>query len=144
MSEISHPRYQISIEERAELTRLAESNERKQSLGLRAQIILLSELGHTQSQIADKLKVSRKTVSKWQSRFSKTGLKGLRDIDRPGAPRKYLDPEIRQLVTNTVRSYREKNERPSPRELARKTGLSRQTIAKILSDPGPVASHQPT
>lgn len=55
----------------------------------RARIILACLEGKEIQQVAQELKTSVPTVSKWRRRFSQHGLEGLRDRPRPGKPPKY-------------------------------------------------------
>lgn len=53
---------------------------------IRAKMILLAADGKRNDQIADKLDVPRKTVSRWRKRFYEERLTGLEDQARPGRP----------------------------------------------------------
>ncbi len=53
---------------------------------IRAKMILLAADGMGNDQIAEKLDIPRKTVSKWRKRFYEERLAGLEDQPRPGRP----------------------------------------------------------
>lgn len=76
----------LSDEERATLT----SRSRQYTLPyyqvIRAKMILLAAQGKSNDQIADKLDMPRKTVSRWRKRFYESGLTGLEDQPRSGRP----------------------------------------------------------
>lgn len=55
----------------------------------RARLVLACLEGKEIQQVAQELRVSIPTVSKWRRRFSQHGLEGLRDRPRPGKPPKY-------------------------------------------------------
>lgn len=53
---------------------------------IRAKMILLAAAGEPNDQIADRLDVPRKTVSRWRKRFYESGLAGIEDQPRSGRP----------------------------------------------------------
>lgn len=53
---------------------------------IRAKMILLSAQGEPNDQIANRLDVPRKTVSRWRKRFYESRLAGLEDQPRSGRP----------------------------------------------------------
>ncbi|HEU5390837.1 MAG TPA: IS630 family transposase [Streptosporangiaceae bacterium] len=55
---------------------------------LRAQIVLTAARGHPNARIAAGLGISVDTVRKWRGRFAARGLDGLRELPRPGRPRR--------------------------------------------------------
>lgn len=56
---------------------------------IRAKMILLAAQGKPNDQIAAKLDVPRKTVSRWRKRFYASGLAGLEDQPRCGRPSEF-------------------------------------------------------
>ncbi|WP_432947769.1 helix-turn-helix domain-containing protein [Kribbella sp. CA-253562] len=74
-------------------------------MALRARIVLqCAEDVTTISGVAERLDVSRATVSKWRSRFLLGRLDGLLDEARPGRPRTIADDDIEQVITKTLES----------------------------------------
>ncbi len=55
---------------------------------LRAQIVLAAARGRDNARIAAGLGISVDTVRKWRGRFAARGLDGLRELPRPGRPRR--------------------------------------------------------
>jgi transposase len=55
---------------------------------LRAQIVLAAARGQDNAPIAADLGITADTVRKWRGRFAARGLDGLRDLPRPGRPRR--------------------------------------------------------
>ena len=55
---------------------------------LRAQIVLAAARGWANARIAAGLGASVDTVRKWRGRFAARGLDGLKDLPRPGRPRR--------------------------------------------------------
>ena len=56
-------------------------------LAQRARIVLLAAEGVPNSEIAERVGVSRPTVNLWRARYAERGLAGLADEERPGRPR---------------------------------------------------------
>ena len=56
---------------------------------IRAKMVLLAADGMGNDQIADKLDVPRKSVSRWRKRFYEKRLAGLEDFPRPGRRRDF-------------------------------------------------------
>jgi transposase len=100
-------------------------------LARRARVVLACAEGLDNQSVAKKLRCSLGMVGKWRSRFLKTGLEGLYDEPRPGAPRKVNDDQVEQVVIQTLESTPRGQTHWSTRELAKATGLSRMTISRI-------------
>jgi len=75
--------------------------------------------------------MTRQTVGRWRRRFIERGVEGLLDEPRPGAPRQISDAAVEKVVTLTLESQPKDATHWSTRSLARKTGLSRSSIARI-------------
>ena len=56
-------------------------------LAQRARIVLLAADGVSNTEIAERVGVSRPTVISWRDRYASSGLKGLGDEQRSGRPR---------------------------------------------------------
>jgi transposase len=65
---------------------------------LRAMIILGASDGETTGSIAQRLRVTAQTVSKWRKRFAQSGISGLMDAPRSGKPVKYGDATERRIL----------------------------------------------
>ncbi|MCW5866659.1 MAG: IS630 family transposase [Candidatus Eremiobacteraeota bacterium] len=70
-------------------------------MALRAKIVLLANLGHNNSDIADQLGVDVKTARKWRHRYKYGGFQGLEDAERSGRPMKF-DSVVRHEVFTAV------------------------------------------
>ncbi len=77
---------QLSTEERNALTQLMRQPKAQARFVERARIVLWSEEGLTNVEMARRLKTRRARVSKWRTRFAAEGLQGLWDDFRPGRP----------------------------------------------------------
>ena len=85
--------------------------------------ILLATLRETSNrEVADRLGVSRPTVTKWPGRIVARRLEGLADEPRPGAPRQIADEQVERVIVTT---------RWSTRSLARQLGMSQTLISRI-------------
>jgi DNA-binding CsgD family transcriptional regulator len=73
---------------------------------MRAEIVLLAASGMTNLGIAERLGITRVTVTSWRTRFAAKRLDGLLDEPRPGAPRKIGDEKIADVATATHWSTR--------------------------------------
>lgn len=71
------------------------------------------------------------TVSKWRHRFAQDRLDGLVDAPRPGAPRKIGDDTVEAVIIETLESAPENATHWSTRDLAKKHGISHQSVSEI-------------
>ncbi len=78
-------------EEREQLERWTRRRTSAQALALRARVVLLAADGLTNTEIAERLGITRPPVTKWRNRFVEHRLDGLVDEPRPGRPRTVTD-----------------------------------------------------
>lgn len=97
----------------------------------RAMIILLAAEGNATRDIADRLGLSAKTVSKWRTRFSREGLVGLRDASRSGRPR-WKGDDIEQHVLELVRQGAADGRQWTAASLAEALGSVSETYVRQL------------
>jgi transposase len=88
----------LSAGERKVLTRRARGARTAYRDWLRAQIVLAAARGRASARIAADLGISVDTVRKWRGRFAARGLDGLKDLPRPGRPRRISAPERAAVV----------------------------------------------
>lgn len=74
----------LSAEDRERLVVMTRSPSLPAGLVQRARILLLAGDGLANTEIADRIGVSRPTVLLWRRRYAEGGLAGLDDLDRPG------------------------------------------------------------
>src|ERR1035437_9841146 len=91
------PELECSAEDKASLVAITKSRIEEARAVERARIILACLEGKEIQQVARELSVSIPTVSKWRRRFALWGLRGLRDLQRPGKPVTY-DAAFRNRV----------------------------------------------
>ena len=121
----------LGDEERDELDQRVRRRKTLHGAARRARIVLLAADGLSNTVIAEKLGVSRRTVGLWRSRFAERRLEGLDDEPRPGAPRKIGDDKVAEVITKTLETVPENATHWSRRSMARATGLSATTVHRI-------------
>lgn len=102
----------------------------------RARIVLLADQGLTTTQIAQNLQTRPARVSKWRQRFLRFRLDGLRDVPRPGKPRRYDESTERRIL--------EQLDHPPPHgqstwtggTLAKALGISDDQVWQVLRNRG--------
>ena len=81
--------------------------------------------------VAKKLRVSPQMVGRWRARFVTRRVDGLLDEPRPGAPRTITDDTVEAVIVRTLETTPDGATHWSTRTLAKATGLSHGTIARI-------------
>jgi transposase len=121
----------VNPEQRAQLEAWTRRRTTAQSLALRARIVLACAEVSDNGRVAGRLGVTRQMVGRWRQRFIERGVDGLLDEPRPGAPRQISDAAVERVVTLTLESKPKDATHWSTRSLAKRTGLSRMSIARI-------------
>lgn len=124
-------RIELTEAERAELEARARRRKIARADAMRAGIVLCAAEGMTNLAIAERLGVTRLTVSTWRRRFAEKRLDGLADEPRPGAPRKIGDDKIAEVVTATLESMPIDATHWSTRSMAKASGVSGSTVRRI-------------
>ena len=101
------------------------------ALARRARIVLACARGLDNQTVAKKLRVSPQMVGRWRARFIAQRLDGLVDEPRPGAPRAVGDAAVEAVVIRTLETTPRGATHWSTRGMAKATGLSHVTIARI-------------
>jgi len=127
-----HPT-QVSLTESDREQLLAWSRRPKtaQALASRARIVIAAADGDSNEEIAEDLGVSRATVSKWRARFAASGLDGLSDAPRSGAPRKISDQDVERVLAKTLEEKPSNATHWTSRTMAAATGMSQSSISRI-------------
>jgi transposase-like protein len=86
MSRSSAYRIVLSEEQERELARRAGAYSGPYREVVRAKAIMLAGEGRSNAEIAERLGVTRASVSEWRKRFFERGLDGLEERPRPGRP----------------------------------------------------------
>lgn len=74
------------------------SGKTEQRMALRAAVVLLSAQGLAKKQIAARIPTTVKTVRKWEKRYLTSGVKGLYDLPRQGAPSKFSVQQRMEII----------------------------------------------
>lgn len=89
----------ISHQEQERLEALVRQRTASQRDVVRAQIVLMANAGTTTEAIAAALNISQRMVCKWRGRSARLGADGLKELPRPGRPRRISAAERLQLVS---------------------------------------------
>src|SRR5262249_58925157 len=95
-----------------------------QAVALRARIVLACAEGTLNKDVAERLQIDKKTVSKWRRRFIEHRLDGLQDEPRSGAPRTIEDARIEAVIVRTLENLPPDATHWSSRGMSRASGLS--------------------
>jgi transposase len=125
------PLLQLSREERETLERWVRRPSSAQALCLRARIVLACAQGKNNTQVAQRMHLSKPTVGKWRGRFVARRLDGLLDEPRPGAPRKISDAAVECVLTWTLEKRPPDATHWSTRSMAQRSGLSQSAVSRI-------------
>jgi putative transposase len=123
----------LSESERAHLTALASARSLPYSHVRRAQIILASAAGATDTEIAARVGVSVQTVGHWRRRFHRHGLAGLSDAPRSGRPRTHDDERVARMLRTVLASKPKAGTHWSVRAVAAESGIAKSTVARYLA-----------
>ena len=125
------PPLTLTDDERETLGQWARRPKKAQALAQRARMVLECSKGKTNTAVAAELRVSQATVGKWRSRFLESRLDGLVDEARPGSPRTVTDADVERVVTLTLETTPKDATHWSTRSMARRSGLSHNTVSRI-------------
>ena len=117
--------------ERETLERWARRPSSAQALALRCRIVLACAEGGSNTEVAERLGVSRMTVGKWRTRFVANRLDGLHDEPRPGAPRTISDGDVERVIVKTLEETPANATHWSTRSMAAATGMSQSAVSRI-------------
>ena len=121
----------LSESERDELRSITRSRSMPQSLATRARIVLLSADGASNTDIAERLGLSKPTVGVWRKRYVMQRIAGLYDEPRPGGPRSIRDEQVATLLRKTLKTKPKDGTHWSCRSIAAETKLSKSTVQRV-------------
>ncbi len=121
----------LSESERDELRSITRSRSMPQSLATRARIVLLSAEGESNTDIAERLGLSKPTVGIWRKRYRTQRIAGLYDEPRPGGPRSIRDEQVATLLRKTLKTKPKDGTHWSCRSIAAETKLSKSTVQRV-------------
>jgi transposase len=122
---------ELSGEERARLEAWTRRRTSAQALAMRSRIVLLAAEGLKNTEIAERLGVSRATVRVWRLRFAEHRLDGLLDEPRPGRPRTITDDKVEEVIVKTLETTPRDATHWSTRSMAREVGLTQSAVLRI-------------
>jgi putative transposase len=121
----------LSESEREELRSITRSRSMPQSLATRSRIVLLSADGESNTDIAERLGLSKPTVGIWRKRYVTQRTAGLNDEPRPGGPRSIRDEQVATLLRKTLKTKPKDGTHWSCRSIAAETKLSKSTVQRV-------------
>jgi len=122
---------ELSDEERAAVEGWARRRTSAQGLAQRSRIVLAAAEGLTNTEIAQRLGVTRAMVTKWRNRFAEYRLDGLVDEPRPGRPRTITDARVEEVIVKTLETTPKHATHWSTRSMAREAGLTQNAVLRI-------------
>src|SRR3954470_11363478 len=121
----------LTDDERAQVARWTRRRTSAQALALRARIVLLAADGLKNTEIAERLGITRPPVTKWRARFVEHRLDGLSDEPRPGRPRTVTDDKVEEVIVKTLETTPKDATHWSTRSMAKETGLTQSAVSRI-------------
>ena len=121
---------EVSEVDRAQLEAWLRSQSIAHALATRARIVLGSAAGESIRALAERLKVTQRTVCLWRRRYASRGLDGLRNRPRAGRRRRITSTQEQAVVSATLRKPKTATHW-SARRLAKEVGLSAATVHRI-------------
>jgi transposase len=121
----------LAQSEREQLQAWAQRRKTAQALALRSRIVLECASGRENLEVAQRLRVTPQTVSKWRGRFVRQRLDGLLDLPRPGRPRTIEDARVEAVIARTLESVPARATHWSTRSMAREMAVSPSAVSRI-------------
>ena len=121
---------ELTDREKTELTRRVRASSGSQREALRARVILLRANGLKEVEVAQELKLSMATVSKWSQRFECQGLEGLEDEEGRGRRGWLAEDKIAEVISRVTQPPSGRT-RWTVRSMARQVGISASSVHTI-------------
>ena len=121
----------LSGSEREQLEAWARRRTSAQALALRSRIVLCAAEGLKNTEIAERLAITRTTAALWRVRFVLERLDGLVDEPRPGRPRTISDARVEEVIVRTLETTPKDATHWSTRLMAAQVGLSQTAVSRI-------------
>jgi transposase len=128
----STPELTVTPEQKMQIAEWVAAMGTPQQVALRCRIVSALAQGETESAVAAKLDINRKTVRRWRRRFVAEGLNSLWEI-APGRGRKatYGPERIKAVIDATLQSKPKGNTHWSCRLMAASQGMSKSTVSNL-------------
>lgn len=124
------PRLELSDEDRLQLVAIANSRSMPHGIVRRAEIVLASAGGESNTSIARRMRLTQLTVGKWRRRYLEQGIQGLHDELRPGRPRSFDDERVAEVISTALEGPPPDATHWSVRSMAEHTGISKSTVQR--------------
>ena|SRR5579859_905582 len=121
----------LTPEERAQLEAICRRVKAPQSEATRARVILALADGLNNQQACAKAGLCAQTVGTLRRRFYQARLQGVFDLPRSGAPRSISDEQVAEVVRLTLETKPKQATHWSTRSMARRCGLSNESVYRI-------------
>ena len=131
---------ELSPENRAELTRWAQSRTLPAGDLLRGRLILALADGKSWNQIQVELQTSRPTIARWKKRFEELGLAGLDPRHKGSTPRTAPPSVQARVLHKSTQRPTDGSTHWSCRKMAVRLGLSKSTVQRIWPTGTPEAT----
>jgi len=133
MARVGRPKAALVVTdaERTELIRLTKRAHVNRQLAFRARLVLACADGTPNTEVARRCRTTNSTVGKWRTRFIASGLDGLYDEPRVGAPRTISDEAVEAVIVQTLETTPPGETHWSTRTMAAKAGMSHTMIGRI-------------
>lgn len=125
---------EVSESVKYELLNMVRRHTIESRMQLRANIILDWLDGCKYEDTRQRYEVSDVVISKWRSRFAKSGLDGLKDKHRSGKPVEISEESKALVVHYACTKPEDGRQRYSQQEIATMTGISQSKVSDILRD----------
>ena len=117
--------------QRSQLEAIANSRSMPAGLVQRVRLVLLAAEGLSNTEIGDRVHLTRPSVGKWRQRFLNMGIQGLYEERRPGRPRTISDENVAALIRKTLNTKPKDGTHWSVRTMAHAMGISWSTVGRI-------------
>ena len=121
----------LSDEEREQQEAWARRRKSAQALATRSRVVLAAAEGLKNTEIGERLGITRGMAAKWRRRFVAERLDGLVDEPRPGRPRTVTDSQVERVIVATLERTPKGATHWSTRSLAAELGLSQSAVLRI-------------
>jgi transposase len=124
---------ELNSSDKEQLNIIAQSRSLPHGVVRRAQIILLSAAGKTNSMIAQRIGLSVPTVGHWRRRFLEHGVVGLYGEERPGRPRSHEDDRVAALINKVLQDKPKHATHWTVRSVSEATGIAKSTVHRFFT-----------
>jgi transposase len=122
----------LNPKQRTALEHIARQRSLPERLVERARIVLRAAEGLQNKQIAAQMGMMPEKVARWRKRFIEGGIAALeKDAPRPGRTRTITEPQIKKVVTMTLRQKPSNATHWSTRTMAAAAGISAASVRRI-------------